>query len=431
MMRKVYKHTYFNISADHSGNSHGGCFTDRHAYKMTPCPFDAPQVGRVFLTSQFDITEPLTHSPIAGRAWVIQERFLSPRVLHFTTDQLFWECAGTYACETFPHGVPHVYDNSTSWHYRAPVDLQRTNNINKPTHYQVWGQLCEDYSRSRLSNTSDKIVAFAGIAGEFQLRIPNDTYIAGLWKGGLIAGLLWNAMGIDGWPMQANGSNDANADSYINAAMPAKYRAPSWSWLGKDCSIHWETRRRYLPKELVTVQDVSVDYADETDRTGDVNGGSITMSGILRPAQWRQSGDIEFIILDGKSGDQLLVSPVNTSSSRPDHFTIQRDTGTSFPDTDIFSLPIRISVKASTVPLNIPMVEGLILGPTGEKDCYVRLGHFETVGEGYRRALFYELKDPARGLDRPWDTMVFEEGTEGEYDEDLFTKLDESVFTIV
>jgi hypothetical protein len=431
MMRRVYKHTHFNISADHSENSRGGCFTDRLAYKMTPCPFDAPQVGKVFLVSQFDITEPLTDSPIAQRAWVTQERFLSPRVLHFTTDQLFWECAGTYACETFPHGVPHVYDNSTSWHYRAPADLPQTSDVDKPTHYQVWGRICQDYSRSRLSYTSDKIIAFAGIAGEFQLRLPNDTYMAGLWKGDFIAGLLWKAMDIDGRPMQANGSNDADADPYITAAMPAKYRAPSWSWLGKDCSIIWANRNRYSPSVLVTAQDVSIDYADETDRTGDVNGGSITMSGLLRPAQWRQSGGIESIVLDGKSGDQLFVSPTNVSSSKPDRFIIQRDTGTSFPDADIFCLPIRISIAPGAIPSDTPLVEGLILGPTGEKDRYVRLGHFEAVGEGYGRALFYGLKDPARGLDRPWDMMVFEEGTQGEYDENLFLKLDKSVFTIV
>jgi hypothetical protein len=430
-MRKIYKHTHFNISADHSENSRGGCFTDRLAYKMTPCPFDAPQVGRVFLVSQYDITEPLTYSPIAQRAWVTQERFLSPRVLHFTTDQLFWECAGTYACETFPHGVPQVCDNSTSWHYRAPANLPQANYIDRPTHYKVWGQICHDYSHSRLSYTSDKIIAFAGIAEEFQLRLPNDTYIAGLWKGHIIAGLLWRAMAIHGRPTQANGSNEADAAPYITAAMPAKYRAPSWSWLGKDCSIHWEWRNRFSLKELVTIQDISVDYADETDRTGDINGGSITMSGFLRSAQWRQSGIIESIVLDGKSGDQLLMSPSNVSFSESDHFTIQRDTGTSFPDVDIFCLPICTSSESGAISSDNPLIEGLILGPTSEKDCYARLGYFETVGDGYRRALFYGLKDSARGLDRPWDLMVFEEGTEGEYDGNLFTKLGESVFTIV
>jgi hypothetical protein len=195
--------------------------------------------------------------------------------------------------------------------------------------------------------------------------------------------------------------------------------------------MFWANRNWYPPSILVTVQDVSIDYADETDRTGDINGGSITMSGVLRSAQWRQSGDIESIVLDGKSGDQLLMSPSNVSSSEPDHFTIQRDTGTSFPDADIFCLPIRISVASGTIPSDTPLVEGLVLGPTDEKDCYVRLGYFETVGEGYRRALFYELKDKARGLNLPWDMMMFEEGTQGGYDENLFLKLEKSVFKIV
>jgi hypothetical protein len=430
MMRNVYKHTYFNISADHSQNSHGGCFKDRLAYKMTPCAFDAPQVGEVFFVSQFDVTEPLTESPIATRAWVTQERFLSPRVLHFTTDQLFWECAGMYACETFPHGVPHVYDNSTSWHYRASADPKQTDHQDKPMHYQVWGKICEDYSRSRLTYTSDKIVAFAGIVGEFQFRLPNDTYLAGLWRGDLITGLLWKATALDGWPIQPNGSHDVDADPYITAAMPAKYRAPSWSWLAKDCGIIWARPKRRSPQELITIHDVSINLANDSECAGDVKGGYIVIRGVLRAAQWSQNGDIESIIFDGKSGDQLLVSPSDPSSSIIDSFVIQRDTGKSFPTADIFCLPVRMSLAPSVTSSDTPLVEGLILGSTGEKNQYERLGHFQAVGEGYASALFYELRDSARELRHPW-AILDVDGLGGRYNEECFKQVEGSVFTII
>jgi hypothetical protein len=39
------------------------------------------------------------------RGWVLQERVLSPRVLHFSREQVFWECRQLRACESFPDNV--------------------------------------------------------------------------------------------------------------------------------------------------------------------------------------------------------------------------------------------------------------------------------------------------------------------------------------
>ena len=45
-------------------------------------------------------------APVNTRAWVVQERLLAPRTLHFGRDQLFWECRTFEACESFPGGLP-------------------------------------------------------------------------------------------------------------------------------------------------------------------------------------------------------------------------------------------------------------------------------------------------------------------------------------
>jgi hypothetical protein len=441
-MQKVYRHTYFNISADHSENSHGGLFHDRLAYKYTPCPYVAPKIGKVFFLPQFDMTNVLIESTIATRAWVTQERFLSPRILHFTTDQLFWECAGLYACETFPRGAPHVYDNLTSWHYRMPLSLAQTSHEDKPAGYEVWGRICEDYSRARLTYTSDKLIAFAGIAREFQSRFPNDIYIAGLWNGDLITGLLWKAFALNGWPAQANGSHELYADPYITAAMPPRYRAPSWSWLAKDCAIFWQTQMRHSARAAVEILEVHVDLVNEFERTGDIKGGHIKLRGLLRAAQWTQDGHLESIVIDGKSGNQLLVPPEDPLSSKADSFLIQRDTGMEFPVKDIFCLPIRLSVSQRTVSFQNPIIEGLILMPTKDENIFERIGYFEANGEGYCLALLYELCAPELELEQPWATldlrpMAPEEAAQGnailkfKYNEEHFRQVKESVVTIV
>ncbi|RMZ87916.1 hypothetical protein DV736_g4856, partial [Chaetothyriales sp. CBS 134916] len=48
----------------------------------------------------------LLGNPINRRGWVLQERLLSHRILHFGAQQVFWECRECLACETFPKGVP-------------------------------------------------------------------------------------------------------------------------------------------------------------------------------------------------------------------------------------------------------------------------------------------------------------------------------------
>ena len=40
-----------------------------------------------------------TEVPLFGRAWRYQERLLSPRILHFTSSHLIFECASEICCE--------------------------------------------------------------------------------------------------------------------------------------------------------------------------------------------------------------------------------------------------------------------------------------------------------------------------------------------
>lgn len=44
----------------------------------------------------------VSNAPLNCRAWVIQERFLSPRVLQFGTRQVIWECKKLASCELLP-----------------------------------------------------------------------------------------------------------------------------------------------------------------------------------------------------------------------------------------------------------------------------------------------------------------------------------------
>lgn len=61
--------------------------------------------------------ELVTRAPVNTRAWVLQERLMAPRVLHFCRDQIAWECSTFYtAAEGHPAGVPkfEVFETTRS-----------------------------------------------------------------------------------------------------------------------------------------------------------------------------------------------------------------------------------------------------------------------------------------------------------------------------
>jgi hypothetical protein len=401
-MEKVYKNTFFNISADHSESSLGGCFSDRLAYKTTPASHQFEGAGRLFFLSRTTFNRSLVDSPIANRAWIVQERFLSPRILHFTADQIFWECATKCACETFPKGLPWVYDYTSSWQYRSTMVAAPPSHREKPDYYKIWGSICQDYSKTRLTYLSDKLIAFSGMVRDFQTRIPNDSYIAGMWKSTLTDSLLWSVMALDGRPMQPNGSRVQFADPYITASLTDTYRAPSWSWLGKDCAIFWE-RFVLSPHCLISIIDVSIDLVNDNEPTGDMRGGSLIVTGRLRAASWIRKGDVDHAVLDGLHSEDILYRPTVEQRQLPDLDTIvlQRDTGDEFPTEDIFLLPVRSGLSSRRATPKQEVIQGLVLALAGERDAYQRLGFFEAVGKRCLRALEYDLLAPARKLEHP------------------------------
>ncbi|ENH65762.1 hypothetical protein FOC1_g10003383 [Fusarium oxysporum f. sp. cubense race 1] len=92
-MHLVYHNCDLNISIDVSENPHGGAFRSRNPTYLQDCyvwtPFYAPPKDL----------------PLSDRAWVFQERLLSPRTLHFGSDRISWECDRSHnLTEYLPEG---------------------------------------------------------------------------------------------------------------------------------------------------------------------------------------------------------------------------------------------------------------------------------------------------------------------------------------
>jgi hypothetical protein len=162
---------------------------------------------------------------------------LSPRVLHFTKDQIVWECFTETKCETFPRGMPlgivtkEPFARSQPFQELGPLHNNgEASDLMGWKTLSAWRELVKQYSKCDLTYTSDKLPAFAGLAKAYQ-EMTGDVYLAGLWRSYFLHQLDWRVY--------------TPGDK-----VPIKYRAPSWSWASVDSPVRpftLDPRSRFIP----------------------------------------------------------------------------------------------------------------------------------------------------------------------------------------
>jgi hypothetical protein len=147
-------------------------------------------------------------SPLSKRGWVLQERMLSPRVLSFGEEQIYWECRELCnGSETYLHG----FDTHGTL---PPFDIAVR--ASKDGCGLLWCNIIRDYSRRTLSKPLEgKFVALSAIARRVT-ELKGDSYIAGLFWNDFPGELLWKV---------------THRNRYLRKPTRATgpYRAPIWS----------------------------------------------------------------------------------------------------------------------------------------------------------------------------------------------------------
>jgi hypothetical protein len=268
-MGEVYRNATSNLATTGFSDGRKGLFSTRESKLLVPLKVyadwdgtlgddDKTQLrGQYYLVDENLWEDGVSNAPLNRRAWVVQERILSPRIIHFGAQQLFWECYETKGSEAFPNGLQNVvwignelknkYFKDTQ-SFRAPgTSSWQRPNAQLPSQlcskipdrrqdlYSFWRDVVEAYSNSHLTFGQDKLPAISGIVKELSLSLK-ERYIAGLWEGDLIHSLLWLVRESD--------------DFY---GLPSEYRAPTWSWASVDAKISWyasvRTRPSYLSRD--------------------------------------------------------------------------------------------------------------------------------------------------------------------------------------
>ena len=133
--------------------------------------------------------------PIWDRAWVLQERLLSRRLLIFGTEELSWQCQAQNECEC---GLDRLHTEAdtrrSEWkgdkaftprliRATSRVRLQRLLGRD-PSHAQLrraWRLVLEGYSGLGMTYRKDTLPAIAGLARSFNKPLGNLRYFAGVF----------------------------------------------------------------------------------------------------------------------------------------------------------------------------------------------------------------------------------------------------------
>ena len=238
-MGDIYKYSLITIAATNAVDSAAGFLRKRPSEVHCNLRAEDNREMSVYIRPRIewycfaDIVGPLTH-----RAWVLQERLLTARTLHFGGQQMMWQCKTKTLAEGFrdtdlvPEGqVPgrdnafpgpeikdSLYDSPKAIRGGAsPRSIANYHHVDDI--YEKWYRVVGEYAILKLTKHTDRLPAIAGIARQVQLR-TDDIYLAGLWNSNISRGLHWWYGGQLSIPVR-----------------PSVPQAPSWSWASLSLAI--------------------------------------------------------------------------------------------------------------------------------------------------------------------------------------------------
>ncbi|KAK3628672.1 hypothetical protein LTR56_018487 [Elasticomyces elasticus] len=285
MMTPTYRQALLNISADATDAADSGLFQTRRPNDYVPLSLTVTGLGQTCrftpaLVFQFSW---IYNAPTFDRAWVHRERQLSRRVLHFTDDQMVWECCGTaghgFAGNMIP-GKPLIsrafgIDNKQHVHGLQQPGNDDLASGEEELHFS-WDDICENISRKRLTVLTDMPVVLSSLAEDFAVLLQNkDQYLAGLWRYTLPRGLLW----------------EAENRRRQTAKLP--YIAPSWSWMAVSCPTTFDARKSgfyHITYEVVEVQNIDLRFQHANDTFGPLSRGALALQGYMRQLRFTFEG---------------------------------------------------------------------------------------------------------------------------------------------
>ena len=458
-MAEVYENSHATLVATYAQDGSEGCLNSLHSrpelrfdYQVATARLDRPLepvqcsvfVRPKFTHYRFEESKLQNRSPRGGedehypllsRAWCFQERVLARRVLHFTRDEMIFECHEGFQCEcggievkdafnsisdisSYKKAMAHMTEMKNTSATATFADLspslqQELNNSAGSLAYarHIWRAVVTIYISKHITYATDVLPALSAMARRMPLFMGR--YIAGLWEGDLVFNLLWMSTG-----------------KAIQNTRPDRFVAPSFSWASRTGPISYHIpsviansdgfRPGGDPKVTshLCVTILEVQYATTgVDLYGGCESASITLEGrlfhgVLRKREDEHDTSLEFAH-PYEEGVPLAIEP--------DAY----DTAANHLEKTVYCLPVLL--EPNTV-LNEPIIAlsrlwaGLILAEVevgiqpGTRMFHrigiVQSGLSRSAGAGDPFAVMCTLKRPEPRIYELTDSTVHETAVE-------------------
>ncbi|KAH6720893.1 heterokaryon incompatibility protein-domain-containing protein [Leptodontidium sp. MPI-SDFR-AT-0119] len=269
-MDRIYCNSVCNLSATGFRDGEHGLFVDTDVRETFPPSIDCSKFVsekiEYSIMSTFDWTREVSGGPLSARGWVFQEHimFEAPRVLHFGSRQVFWECYSANCCQAFPREFPNGLSNAHYLKQRVAMPVPKYKTLTSEQLYTQWRNvIVREYTGKNLTRGTDRLPALSGIAKVFGRHLGVN-YFGGLWGGDAHRSLLWSGTG----------------DFKVSES--ETYRAPTWSWASVDGPITWPDfgNSDVVWHAAAQVKEIATTPLD-TDPTGQLSAGHLRLEGDL------------------------------------------------------------------------------------------------------------------------------------------------------
>lgn len=358
LMGQIYADAWLNISISGEANMEKGFLNKRNILNLRSCRHPSllkksedqdgtsTSIPKVICANVPRHDRLQDRDVLNSRGWILQERALSRRTLHFGLHEIYWECLVHCASEREPEGfeilsnasefdqdskarrekfvvlrsgIQYLLNQNASqllkilgpegmvfpcheerhdrWVLRnlAKTPEPRSADLQPCAHYHhqpeyaepdiapgqfvaahhLWYMLVGEYSRRSLTKETDRLPAAGGLASAFaKVLSPESRYIAGIWSGDVLNGLLWSRA--DAWK---GGSRVYTA---ATAPRPVTPGPPSFSWASHVGHVYFPSTYRNRLKESLKyeAQVISIDATPcGVDPLGAVSGGKLMLRG--------------------------------------------------------------------------------------------------------------------------------------------------------